>query len=146
VVLEHFNFEMQPLLDAYMQAGLSFDELVAAYQAQGTEAHDVMQYAPLLQLARAHAAGGRAKLVAGFLPKPLAQAVLAIGLGAAIAEAVSAGYLPEGETCESTDEHYNFFESLVTGRDSTTPRCSPQASHAGSSRRRSSSRAQWRIV
>jgi len=119
VVLEHFNFRHQPMLDEYMQGVLPLSALLERYAADGTESHELVRYTPLLELARSHA--GRARLVAGFLPRPLAQAFIAEGEGAAeaLAHAKSEGYLGEdlhNWGMDATEAHYAFFESLVTGR------------------------------
>jgi len=47
-VLEHFNFDMQPLLDAFSAKALTLDELNKAYAENGTEGHDILAYASLL--------------------------------------------------------------------------------------------------
>ena len=51
ILLEHFNFEQQPLLDAYAMGRIDMAGLVAAYE-EGGEGHDVAAYEPLLPLAR----------------------------------------------------------------------------------------------
>ena len=44
VVMEHFSFEMQQLLDDFTSGKISFDELVYGYEAIGTEGHDIKAY------------------------------------------------------------------------------------------------------
>jgi len=114
LVLEHFNFRHQPMLDDFMNGMIDFDALVALYAEDGTESHDLEQYRALLQTAREQTE--TVQLVAGFLPRPLAQAVLGDGLTHALETAKREGYLREDETGDATEAHYSFFESLVTGR------------------------------
>ena len=51
IVLEHFNFEMQPLLDAFSGGSLSLTGLADGAKAEG---HDLDPYAPLLTFAQQH--------------------------------------------------------------------------------------------
>jgi uncharacterized iron-regulated protein len=73
VVLEHFNFEMQFLLDDFQAGKLSFKQLLSAYMFIGAEGYDadVMQYRSLLEYSRNN--HERVKLHAGFLPWPYAS-------------------------------------------------------------------------
>jgi hypothetical protein len=68
----------------------------------------------LLQLARDHP--GRINLHAGFIPRHYARMVMREGVAPALAAAKAKGYVAEDETCFGSDAHYNFFESLLTGR------------------------------
>lgn len=119
IVLEHFNFEAQPLLSAYVSGSMSFDSLA---ESCGYEGHDVSLYQPLLELAREYP--GRVNLHAGFIPRQYARDIMRQGLVPALAAAKAMGYLADDETCIGSDAHYNFFESLLTGRsmhDATRP-------------------------
>ena len=55
--------------------------------------------------------------MAGILPRTFAQAVLAEGLEPTLQRAKDFGFLSADETCNGTEAHYDFFESLMTGRD-----------------------------
>ena len=116
IVLEHFNFEMQPLLDEFTAGDLS---LAGLAEGSADEGHDPHAYAPLLELCRANA--GRIALHAGFIPRHYARLVMRESLDVALSSAKAHGYLASDETCAATDAHYNFFESLLTGRDIHNP-------------------------
>lgn len=135
VVLEQFNFEMQPLLDRFMTGELSIDTLSQEYAATGDEGHNVKAYAPLLHLARELApppagaaeagegssgggggGGVRVQLVGGFLPRAIARLAVADGLDAALAAAKAAGFVRDDEDCAASEEHYAYFEALCSGR------------------------------
>ena len=140
VVLEHLNFEQQPLLDGYAGRSLDMAELIARYE-EGPEGHDLAPYEPLFELAReppaaaaaaaaggsgggAPAATGRMRLHAGFIPRSYARIVMREGVEAALAAARDKGYVSTSEDCAATEAHYSFFESLLTGRsphDERTP-------------------------
>ena len=68
---------------------------------------------------------GRVVLVCGFLPRSYARMVMAQGLATALDASKQAGYLPACEDCAASEEHYDFFESLVSGRDYHNPALSP---------------------
>ncbi|EOD30489.1 hypothetical protein EMIHUDRAFT_456566 [Emiliania huxleyi CCMP1516] len=112
VVLEHLNFEQQPLLDAYAAGTLEMAALLEQYSL-GTEGHDLAPYEPLLRLGRDH---GALQLHAGFIPRSYAKIVMRESKEAAIEAARAQGYLAKGETLDGTEEHYSFFESLLTHR------------------------------
>ncbi|EOD08748.1 hypothetical protein EMIHUDRAFT_459946 [Emiliania huxleyi CCMP1516] len=112
VVLEHLNFEQQPLLDAYAAGTLEMAALLEQYSV-GTEGHDLAPYEPLLRLGRDH---GALQLHAGFIPRSYAKIVMRESKEAAIEAARAQGYLAKGETLDGTEEHYSFFESLLTHR------------------------------
>lgn len=114
ILLEHFNFEQQHLLNGYTSESLSLHELVAQYEQQG-EGHDLFAYEPLLALARERP--GHVMLHAGFIPREFARIVMRESLDAALAAARAKGYVAEEERCDATEAHYSFFESLLTGRD-----------------------------
>jgi hypothetical protein len=70
VVLEHFSFEMQYLLNDYCLANIEWEDLLIGYKAIGTEQHDIRHFRPVFALARASA--GRVNLHAGVMPWPFA--------------------------------------------------------------------------
>ena len=53
----------------------------------------------------------------GFIPRSFAKIVMRESLDAALAAAAAQGYVAADESCATTEGHYNFFESLVSGRD-----------------------------
>mmetsp|Transcript_46346 Transcript_46346/g.91873 ORF Transcript_46346/g.91873 Transcript_46346/m.91873 type:complete len:707 (-) Transcript_46346:195-2315(-) len=124
VVMEHFSFEMQHLLDEYTSGQLSFDGLNKAYAEIGTEGHDVYAYKDLLQFARDNAE--RVQLHGGFIPRTFAKIVMRESLEKALEAAKSKGYLAESETCEGSNEHYNYFEAMISGRDPHDTSVNPQ--------------------
>ena len=63
VVMEMFNFQQQPLLDAYQADQISLDELSNKYK--GTEGFALEHYGYILEVAKKLGV----KLVAGFVPK-----------------------------------------------------------------------------
>ena len=113
VVLEHFNFDLQPALNEYAEGLMSFQGLVERAESSG-EGHAVGEYAPLLELART--TDGRVALHAGFIPRSFARLVMRESLEAALAAAKHAGYVASDETLAASEAHYSFFESLLTGR------------------------------
>lgn len=115
IVMEHFSFEMQHLLDDYSSSRIDLQQLEEAYAAIGTEGHKVAKYEPLLELARN--SPNKISLHGGFIPRTFAKIVMRESLDAALAASKEKGYLDEGEDCKGTDAHYNFFESLISGRD-----------------------------
>jgi arsenite methyltransferase len=119
VVFEHFSFEMQGLLDQYQQGNINFDELVTQYNEIGTENHDLEPYRRLLEDARSlnnsDASGMRqVKLHAGFLARTFARQLMKEGEQVALQSAAS--WLPTNPQLKGTEQHYNIFESLLTGR------------------------------
>ena len=121
VVLEHFNFDMQGLLDRHNDGALSSQDLAAEYERIDTEGHNLLPYLPLL--CAAQELQGRVKLTAGFIPRTYARQLMREGTEAALDSAKAAGYVGADESCDASDAHYNFFESLISGRDmhSDTP-------------------------
>lgn len=120
VVMEHFSFEMQSMLDSYLRDGTisSFDEFEAKYHEIGTEGHDLEAYRPLLEFARENST--KIRIHAGFLPRKYARILMREGPEVAL-EKVS-HWLPksiEGEAdavLRGSNLHYNIFESLISGR------------------------------
>ena len=123
VVLDAFNFEMQFLLDDFTQGKISFDELLAQRADMGGEDAEIPQYRHVLEHARDNKQ--KVKLHAGFLPWPYARAALQEGgLSKALRTAKTRGYIHPNEACEGSEAHYNFFESLITGRSQADPEVS----------------------
>ncbi|CAB9504897.1 Arsenite methyltransferase [Seminavis robusta] len=120
VVMEHFSFDMQPLLEDYQNDKITFEELVQRYDQIGTEHHDLMPYQDLLEDAkRLHHNNNnkqkrRVQLHAGFLSRTYARQLMKEGPDVALQTA--AHWLPTHPKLAGTEEHYNIFESLLTGR------------------------------
>ena len=113
VVMEHFNFEQQQLLDDYMLDRYDFEGLVMKYQESGQEGHDLIPYQGLLEDAKE--AGGLVQLHAGFLPRKYARLWMKEGADAVYKAASQ--WLPSREDWkEGTDFHYNVFETFFSGR------------------------------
>ena len=119
VVLEHFSFEMQHLLDQYGAGTMSLETMCAEYHKIGTESHDIQRYAALLEFAREHA--DQIKLHAGFIPRTYARQVMRGQLDTVLAEAKAKGYIGPEERCVGSEGHYSMFESLISGRDLHNP-------------------------
>jgi len=110
VIMEHFSFELQDLLDEYCNGKWTFEELVQKYHELGEEGHDLYPYEGLLEDAKEHGV----RLHAGFLPRKYARMLLKEGPDRTI-QAASA-WLPVFGNLRGTSFHYNVFESLLTGR------------------------------
>lgn len=82
VIMEHFSFEMQDLLEQYQAGSLTIEEMVAKYHEIGTEGHDVMLYRSLLEHAKANK--DKIKLHAGFIPRTYAKTLVKEGEEGAI--------------------------------------------------------------
>ena len=52
VVMEHFSFDMQSLLDLYTRGELNMAQLQEHYDSVGTEGHQLAKYERVLKLAR----------------------------------------------------------------------------------------------
>lgn len=115
VVLEHFSYEMQDILEGYQAGTISFEDMLAKYAAIGTENHDIQAYRSLLEHAKENK--DKIKLHAGFIPRTFARIVMREGEEAAIKAVEGKNYLPPGcTTFEGTEMHYNMFESMISRR------------------------------
>ncbi len=110
VILEHFSFDLQELLDQYMDDEIDFEELVDRYHSMGDEGHHLEPYRDLLEDAKRQGV----HLHAGFLPRKYARMLMKEGEEPAL-EAASE-WLPKDVNLDSSDFHYNVFESLLSGR------------------------------
>jgi arsenite methyltransferase len=116
VVLEHFSFEMQSILDDYQAGKMTFEQVLQAYADIGTEGHDIAKYRSVLEHARENSE--RVKLHAGFIPRTYARMLMREGEEQTIEAAKAKGYLPADlESIEGSELHYNMFESMITGRN-----------------------------
>jgi len=112
VVLEHFSFDLQELLDRYTNDEIDFEQLVDEYHSLGEEGHHLEPYRELLEDAKRQRES--IHLHAGFLPRKYARMLMKDGEKPAL-EAASE-WLPKNVNLESSDFHYNVFESLLSGR------------------------------
>jgi len=110
VILEHFSFDLQELLDRYMDDEIDFEQLVDKYHLIGEEGHHLEPYRDLLEDAKRQGV----HLHAGFLPRKYARMLMKDGEEPAL-EAASE-WLPEDVNLHGSDFHYNVFESLLSGR------------------------------
>jgi len=110
VILEHFSFDLQELLDRYMDDEIDFEQLVDKYHLTGEEGHHLEPYRDLLEDAKRQGV----HLHAGFLPRKYARMLMRDGEEPAL-EAASE-WLPEDVNLDGSDFHYNVFESLLSGR------------------------------
>jgi len=114
VVLEHFSTEMQDLLNRYNGGILDVKGLNKEYHTIGTEGHNLAPYIPSLEAARIHP---NISIHGGFIPRTYARLLMKEGKEKALQAASEAGFISEYETLDGSDQHYNFFESLLTGRN-----------------------------
>ena len=115
VVMEHFSLEMQTMLNRYLNSEIDLSTLAKEYHDIGTEGHDVNAYKEVLEFARENPQ--RCVLHGGFIPRTYARTLMRDGVEVALTAAKEKNYVEDTEECESTDEHYRFFESLLTGKD-----------------------------
>ena len=121
VVMEHFSFDMQSLLDEFRRGNITFAELIAQYKAIGSEGHHLEPYQSMLEHIRSHP--NKVRLHAGFIPKQYARQLMKEGEEAALIAGKSHSWLPVNLTnLEGSIFHYNYFESLLTGRNLHLPK------------------------
>ena len=126
VILEHFSFDLQELLDLYMNNEIDFDQLVTKYHELGDEQHNLQPYRDLLEDAKYYhhqyqqnkkkndGDGGGIQVHAGFIPRKYAKMLLQKGEEVTIKAA--ANWLPFNVNLNGSDFHYNVFESFLSGR------------------------------
>jgi len=112
VILEHFSFDLQELLDRYMDGEIDFEQLVDKYHETGEEGHHLEPYRELLEDAKSQGI----HLHAGFLPRKYARMLMQDGEKSALEAAKKKKWLPDDVNLDSSDFHYNVFESLLSGR------------------------------
>lgn len=116
VIMEHFSLDMQKILDDYQGGSLTLCGLKNAYRNIGTEGHAIEKYFPVLEAARLDPMG-RFHILGGFIPRTYARLLMKEGVDTAVDAARRSGYISPHETLQGTDDHYNFFEGLLTGRN-----------------------------
>ena len=114
VVMEHFSFDMQSMLEDYQNERISFEELIKKYQEVGTEKHNLRPYKPLLEEARR--SNMKIKLHAGFLSRTYVRQLVRESEQAVIHSAAK-WLQPSTTSLEGSDFHYNVFESMLSGRN-----------------------------
>jgi len=113
IVMEHFSFDMQHLLDQYQKGKLTFEQLEKEYHAIGTEGHKMSPYKSLLEYARDH----DVKLHAGFVSRTHARRLVTKQIPSyKYAAKWPVYHKPPG--FEGSSYHYNLFESMISGRPS----------------------------
>lgn len=65
------------------------------------------------------------KLHAGFVPRTIARQIMREGLEKTLPIAIEKGFVGSDETCEGSEDHYNYFESMISGRDMHDASCPP---------------------
>ena len=68
-----------------------------------------------LELAKENAT--KVKLYGGFIPRTYARQIMRESKEAGLTAAKEKGYVKPDEDLEGTDDHYNMFESMISGRD-----------------------------
>jgi arsenite methyltransferase len=111
VVMEHFSFELQPFLDQYSQAKITFDQLVQKYHEIGEEGHHLEPYKGLLEDAKAKGV----RLHAGFIPRSYAKKFIKESPEEVLKD-LSKWLKQPVVGLEGSEFHYNVFESLISGR------------------------------
>jgi arsenite methyltransferase len=114
VVMEHFSFEMQELLDDFSRGQLSYDDFQKKYYEIGVEGHDLEPYQAMLEHIQSNHT--RVRLHAGFISKQYARQLMKNGESVTLSSA-KAWLPPNMASLEGSAFHYNYFESLLTGRD-----------------------------
>ena len=88
---------------------------LSRYAAEGEEGHDITKYRDLLSFARDHV--DTVRLLGGFVPRRFAKLLVREGEEAAYQEVMRLGWMEESDRIAGTEQHYNFFDSLISGRD-----------------------------
>jgi SAM-dependent methyltransferase/uncharacterized iron-regulated protein len=120
VVMEHFSIPMSPMLSNYTSGSISIKELIEEYNCIGTEGFDLEPYVPMLESAKSLL---NVEIYGGFIPRSFARLLMKEGKEKAVEEARKAGFVAPHEKLDGTDQHYNFFESLLTGRNMHQDTC-----------------------
>ena len=68
-------------------------------------------------LEQAPQSNGRVRLHGGFIPRTYAKQLVKEGTEVALEAAKSKDYVSSEENCQGSTQHYDYFESLISGRD-----------------------------
>lgn len=109
VVMEMFNLQQQPLLDAYQANEISLDELKNEYI--GTEGFALDHYGHILEVSKFLGA----KLVAGFVPKPFCKMIVREGKNQVLEKIEKTGGPPREFYVDGSEDHYRYFQGLISG-------------------------------
>ena len=109
VVMEMFNLQQQPLLDAYQADQISLAELSNKYK--GTEGFALEHYGYILEVAK----NLGAKLVAGFVPKPFCKMIVNEGKTQVLEKIEQTGGPPREFYIDGSEDHYRYFQGLISG-------------------------------
>lgn len=109
VVMEMFNLQQQPLLDAYQAGEISLTELSNQYK--GTEGFALEHYGYILEVSK----NLGAKLVAGFVPKPFCRMIVSEGKTQALEKIEKTGGPPREFYVDGSEDHYRYFQGLISG-------------------------------
>ena len=115
VFVEHFCLEQQKLIDLYIKGDISEEDLFDLYKETGEEGHQLEFYQPILEYMKEHKDVVRLK--AGFVPRRYARLLMKEGEETAYEKVIELGYMAKKDMLEGTDQHYDFFESLISGRN-----------------------------
>jgi len=115
IFLEHFNLEQQSLINSYLHDKINDEELFMKYKETGDEGHDVEKYSSLLKYAKENLTS--ITLNGSFVPRKFAKMLVKDGEEVAYAAVTKLGYLEEEDKLPGSEDHYNFFDSLISGRD-----------------------------
>ena len=116
--MEHFNFEQQDILNDYMKDNIDEAKLIELYKQSGGEGHDIKVYENFISFAKNNAKNVR--LFAGFIPRKFAQRLVKEGEEIVLPELKTLGYVNKIGLSPGSENHYNFFESLISGRNIQT--------------------------
>jgi len=126
VIMEHFaGTQHQSLLDEFMREQsdgrveeMSLESFLQSYDEGGEEGHNLEPYWNLLNYARRNA--DVVEIKAGFIPRFYAKLLVAQGAEVGLEQAYKDGYLDRDRPyMPGSESHYNFFESLISGREMT---------------------------
>ena len=119
VFLEHFSLEQQSILDKFIQdKEMDLYELQKQYNETGEEGFAMAKYSPILEYAREQPE--KLKLVASFVPRRFAKDLVNEGEDFAHKKLSeldeSLGNYVKLHYQQGSENHYNLFESLISGR------------------------------
>merc|ERR1719334_1253265 len=115
VFMEHFSLEHQPLLDRYQCGDLSEEELYSQYRELGEEGFTIEEYGSILRYAKDNCSSVRLK--GGFVPRRFGKLLVQKGEDEAYGEVIKLGFMQERDKMAGSPNHYDFFESLISGRN-----------------------------
>ncbi|EDO35870.1 predicted protein [Nematostella vectensis] len=114
LILEMFNVQQQPLLDAYQEDQITLQDLENQYR--GTEGFQITgHYGFLLEAAK----NLQVKIVAGFAPKSLCYLMIKEGKESMLEKAKELVGFEEDFYVDGSEEHYEYFQGLISGNQET---------------------------